>query len=93
MLEMMFSYLSDDEIAAFLKPFMGDNGKSSILEDFVRRWEKPNKERINSKHQLEQVINGLLEVPEFTSKLGKEIALKRQLRLDELNREYELTTF
>ena len=93
MLEMMFSYLNDDEIVAILKPFMGDNGKSSILEDFLRRWEKTTKERINSKQELERVIDGLLEVPEFTSKLGKEIALKRQLRLDDLNKQYELTTF
>ena len=92
MLEMMFSYLTDNEIVAILKPFMDDNDRL-ILEDFVRRWEKPNKERINSKYQLEQVVNGLLEVPEFTSKLATKIAKKRQLRLDELNRQYELTIF
>ena len=33
MLEMMFSYLSEDEIAAILVPFMDNNGKL-ILEDF-----------------------------------------------------------
>lgn len=34
MLEMMFSYLSEDEIAAILVPFMDNNGKL-ILEDFL----------------------------------------------------------
>lgn len=92
MIEMIFSYLNEDEIAAILVPFM-DNNSKLILEDFLRRWEKPNKERINSKQRLEQVINELLEVPEFTSKLATKIAKKRQFRLDELNRQYELTTF
>lgn len=92
MLEMIFSYLSEDEIAAILKPFMDDNG-GLILEDFLRRWEKTTKERIDSKQRLNQVINELLEVPEFTSKLATKIAKKRQFRLDELNRQYELTTF
>ena len=73
MLEMMFSYLAEEEIAAILKPFMDDNGKS-ILEDFLRRWEKTTKDRIDSK-------------------LAKKIAENRQFRLQELNKEYELTTF
>ena len=92
MIEMIFSYLNEDEIAAILVPFM-DNNSKLILEDFLGRWEKPTKDRIDSKQQLEGVLNGLLEVPEFTSKLATKIALKRQFRLDELNREYELTTF